>query len=99
MYRKGVGGAMMRVWFLEYKTSCVIEPEAERNNDGFRSKKMERDIERVNSGFHLFSRQGPTVVWLELFAQACSPSPMSPLASPRLASASTPVQGLAKKPC
>lgn len=47
---------------------------------------------------HLFSRQGPNVVWLELLPQPFSASPISPRPSPLLASACIPVQGLAKKP-
>lgn len=55
------------------------------------------DTKRVNSRFHLFFRQGPTVVWLELFPlNRCSPSPSLP--SRFLASTNTPVQGLARKP-
>lgn len=47
---------------------------------------------------HLFSRQGPNVVWLELLPQPFSPSPVSPRPSPLLTSTCIPVQGLAKKP-
>lgn len=47
---------------------------------------------------HLFSRQGPKVVWLELLPQPFSPSPISLCPCPLFASACIPVQGLAKKP-
>ena len=63
----------MRVWFWNtgHRVSSSLSltdgsRESERDSYGFRSKEW-RDKERVNSRFHLFSRQGPTVVWLELF--------------------------------
>lgn len=99
MYRNGLRGQDEGL-VLE---SCVIRPfshqwgrESERDSNEFRSKEW-RDKQKGNIGFHLFFRQGPTVVWLELFPfSPWSPSPISPLPSPLLVS--TPVQGLAKKP-
>lgn len=78
--------------------SLMGNRESERESNGFRSKEW-KDKGGANSGFHLFCRQGPTVVWLELFPlKLSSPSPISPLPSPLLFSPTTPVQGLAKKP-
>lgn len=95
----------MRVWFWNtgHHVSSSLSltdgsRESERDSNGFRSKEW-RDKERVNNRFHLFFRQGPTVVWLELFPlNPCSLSPISLLPSPLLVSTNTPVQGLAKKP-
>lgn len=94
----------MRVWLWNtgHHVSSILfltdrSRENKRDGNGFRSKEW-RDKGRVNSRFHLFFRQGPTVVWLELFPlNLCSPSSISTRPS-LLVSTNTPVQGLARKP-
>lgn len=90
-------------WTTGHHVSLILSlteqgRESERDCNGIRSEEW-RDGERVNSGFHLFFRQGPTVVWLELFPlNPFSPSATSPLCSPLLLSTNAPVQALAKRP-
>lgn len=98
-------GDKMRVWCWNtghHVSSTLSLTDGSRENDRNRNEfwsKEWRDKGRENSRFHLFFRQGPTVVWLELFAlNLCSPSSISPRPSPRLASTNAPVQGLANKP-
>lgn len=78
---------------------CLTDEAARvKGTVSFSSKKW-KDIQRENSWFHLFFRQDPTVVWLELFPfKPCDPSSISPLPPSLLVSTNTPVQGLAKKP-
>lgn len=93
----------MRVWFQRgHHVSSTLSltdgsRENERDSNGLRSKKW-KDQGRANR-FHLFFRQGPTVVWLELFPlNVCSPSSISPCPSRLFVLTKTPAQGLAKKP-
>lgn len=92
----------MRVWFWNtghhVSSTLSLTDENKRDSNGFRSKEW-KDKGRADSRFHLFFRQGPTVVWLELFPlNLCSPSSSSIRPSPFFVSTNTPVQGLAKKP-